>query len=122
MEGNKESCFEKQNRNMNTVQIRLAHLFLLSSDIASEDLMGLNLYIFGDLTDFLVAQDQRPLIDLNTLNGVVWVISGVCMITFSLFLSCFTISTKSSSLTSDTKGVKLFILLRGNTALASERP
>ena len=79
---------------MNTVQIRLTHLFLLSSDIASEDLMGLNLYIFGELTDFLVAQDQHPLVDLNTSNGVVWVISGVCVITFSLFSSCFTISTK----------------------------
>ena len=35
-----------QHRNMNTVQIRLTHLFLPSSDIASKDLMGLNLYIY----------------------------------------------------------------------------
>ena len=90
---------------MNTAQIRLTHLLLLSSDIASEDLMGLNLYIFGDLTDLLVAQDWHPLIALNTSNGIVWVVSGVGMITFSLFSSCFTVSTKSSSLTSDTMGV-----------------
>ena len=90
---------------MNRAQIRLTHLFLLSSDIASENLMGLNLYIFGDLTDFLVAQDQCPLVALNTWNGVVWVISSLGAITFSLFSSCFTVSTKSSSLTSDTMGV-----------------
>ena len=90
---------------MNTAQIRLTHLFLLSSDIASEDLMGLNLYIFGDLTYFLVAQDQHPLVALNTLNGIVWVVSGVGTITFSLFSSCFTVSTKSSPLTSYTMSV-----------------
>ena len=90
---------------MNTAQIRLTHLFLLSSVIASEDLMGLNLYIFGDLTDFLVEQDWHPLVTLNTSNGIVQVVSGVGTITFSLFLSCFTVSTKSSSLTSDTMGV-----------------
>ena len=102
MEANKESCSGGgQHRNMNTVQIRLTHLFLFISDIALEDLMGLNFYIFGDLTDFLVAQDQCPLVALNTLNGVVWVVSGVSIITFSLFSSCFTVSTKSSSLTSD---------------------
>ena len=72
-----------QYKNINTVQIRLTHLILLSSVIAS-DLMGLNLYIFGDLTDFLVAQDWCPLA-LNMSNGIVWVVSGVGVITFSLF-------------------------------------
>ena len=67
--------------------------------------MGLNLYIFGDLTDFLVEQDHHPLVVLNTLNGIVRVISGVGMITFSLFSIWFTVSTKSTSLTSDTMGV-----------------
>ena len=47
--------------------------------------MGLNLYIFGDLTDFLVAQDRHPLVALNTSNGIVQVVSGVGAITFSLF-------------------------------------
>ena len=67
--------------------------------------MGLNLYIFGDLTDFLVEQDHCPLVVFKMSNGVIWVVSGVGAITFSLFLSCFTVSTKSSSLTSDTMGV-----------------
>ena len=67
--------------------------------------MGVNLYIFGDLTDFLVEQDHCPLVVLNMLNGVVWVISFVGVITFSLFSICFTVFTKSSSLTSDTIGV-----------------
>ena len=49
-------------QNITKAQIRLIHLFLLSSVIASEDLMGLNLYIFGDLTDFLVEQDHHPLL------------------------------------------------------------
>ena len=50
-----------KHQNITTAQIGLTHLFLLSSVIASEDLMGLNLYIFGDLTDFLVEQDcQSP--------------------------------------------------------------
>ena len=40
--------------NITTVQIGLTHLFLLRSVIASVDLMGLNLYMFGDLRDFLV--------------------------------------------------------------------
>ena len=62
--------------------------------------MGLNLYIFGDLTDFLVEQDCCPM-----SNGVVQVVSGAGVITFSLFSICFTVSTKSSSLTSDTIGV-----------------
>ena len=57
--------------------------------------MGLNLYIFGDLTDFLVEQDCHPLVVLKTSNGIVWVITGVGAITFSLF----------SSLTSDTMGL-----------------
>ena len=68
--------------------------------------MGLKLYIFGDLTDFLVEQDQHPLVALKTLQmHVVRVISGVGTIKFSLFSSCFTVSTKSSSLKSDTMGV-----------------
>ena len=67
--------------------------------------MGLNLYIFGDLTDFLVEQDCCPLIVLKMSNGVVWVVTGVGTITFSLFSSCFTVSTKLSSLTSDTMGL-----------------
>ena len=67
--------------------------------------MGLNLYIFGDLIDFLVEQDCCPLVVLKTLNGIVQVISGIGTITFSLFLICFTVSTKSSSLTSDTMGL-----------------
>ena len=64
--------------------------------------MGLNLYIFGDLKDFLVKQDCCPLVVLKMSNGIVWVVSGVGAITFSLFWSCFPVSTKSSSLTSDT--------------------
>ena len=55
--------------------------------------------------DFLVEHDHHPLVVLNMLNGIVQVVSGVGPITFSLFLSCFTVSIKSSSLTSDTMGV-----------------
>ena len=67
--------------------------------------MGLNLYIFGDLTDFLVEQDCHPIVVLKMSNGIVQIISGVGAITFSLLSICFTVSTKSSSLTSDTMGL-----------------
>ena len=86
-------------------KIGLTNLFLLSSIIASEDLMGLNWYKCGDLIDFLVEQAHRPLAVLKTSNGIVWVISGVGMITFSLSSICFTVSIKSSLLTSDTMGL-----------------
>ena len=59
----------------------------------------------GDLTDFLVEQDCRPLVVLKMSNGIVRVRPGVGVITFSLFSICFTVSTKSSSLTSDTMGL-----------------
>ena len=39
----------------------------------------------GDLTDFLVEQDCRPLVVLKMSNGVVWVRPGVGAIAFSLF-------------------------------------
>ena len=59
----------------------------------------------GDLTDFLVEQDRQPLVVLKMSNGVVRARPGVGAITFSLFSICFTVSTKSSSLTSDTMGL-----------------
>ena len=83
----------------------LTHLFLLSSLIASELLIGLNWYIFVDLTPFLVEQDRRPLVVLKMSNGIVRARTGVGAITFSLFSVCFTVSIKSSSLTSDTMGL-----------------
>ena len=39
----------------------------------------------GNLTDFLVEQEHRPLVVLKTSNGIVWVRPGVGAITFSLF-------------------------------------
>ena len=59
----------------------------------------------GDFTDFLVEQDRQPLVVLKTWNGVVRVRPGVGGITFSLFSICFTVFTKSLSLTSDTMGL-----------------
>ena len=59
----------------------------------------------GDLTDFLVEHDHQPLVVLKMSNGIVQVRPGVGAITFSLFSICFTVSTKSSSLTSDTMGL-----------------
>ena len=59
----------------------------------------------GDLTDFLVEQDCQPLAVLKTSNGVVRPGPGVGVITFSHFSICFTVSIKSSSLTSDTMGL-----------------
>ena len=101
----KEITFEGvAHKNIKTVQIGLTHLFLLSSFIASDDLIGLNWYMCGDLTDFLVEQDCHPLVVLKMSNGIVWVGNGVDAITFSLFSICFTVSIKSSSLTSDTMG------------------
>ena len=58
----------------------------------------------GDLTDFLVEQECQPLVVLKMSNGVVRARPGVGVITFSLFSICFTVSIKSSSLTSDTMG------------------
>ena len=59
----------------------------------------------GDLTDFLEEQDRQPLVVLKTSNGIVRVRPGVGTITFSLFSVYFTVSTKSSSLTSNTMGL-----------------
>ena len=59
----------------------------------------------GDLTDFLVEQERRQLVVLKTLNGIVRARPGVGAIIFSLFSICFSVSTKSSSLTSDTMGL-----------------
>ena len=87
------------------MQIGLTHLCLLSAVIASDDLMGLNWYIFGDLIDFLFEEDCHPLVVLRTSNGIVRLVCGVGVITFSLFSICFTVSIKSSSFTSDTMGV-----------------
>ena len=39
----------------------------------------------GNLTDFLVEQEHRPLVVLKMSNGVVWARPGVGVITFSLF-------------------------------------
>ena len=50
-------------------------------------------------------QDRRPLVVLKMSNGIIRVRPGVGAITFSLFSICFTVSTKSSSLTSDTMGL-----------------
>ena len=88
--------------NINTVQIRLTHLFLLNSVMAPVDLIGLNWWIFGALIDFLVEQDRHPLADLKISYGIIRVNFGVGEIIFSI---CFTVSTKSSSLTSDTMGL-----------------
>ena len=86
--------------NINTAQIGLTHLFLLISVIAPVDLIGLNWWIFGALTDFLVEQDRCPLVDLKISYGMVRVNFGVGEIIFSCFSICFTVSIKSSSLTS----------------------
>ena len=59
----------------------------------------------GDLTDFLVEQNHQPVVVLKMSNGIIWVRPGVGVITFSLYSICFTVSTKSSSLTSDTMGL-----------------
>ena len=59
----------------------------------------------GDLTDFQVEQDCQPLVVLKMLNGIIRARPGVGAITFSLFSICFTVSTRSSSLTSDTMGL-----------------
>ena len=59
----------------------------------------------GDLTDFPVEQDRQPLVVLKMSNGIVLARPGVGAITCSLFSICFTVSTKSSSLTSDTMGL-----------------
>ena len=61
--------------------------------------------MYGDLIDFLVVQDHHPLVALKMSNGITRVVAGVGTITFSLFLICFTVSIKSSSLTSDTMGL-----------------
>ena len=53
--------------------------------------------MFGDLTDFLVEQDRRPLVVFKTSDGIVWPGPGVGAITFSLFSICFTVSIKSLS-------------------------
>ena len=92
-------------KNIKRVQIGLTHFFLLSSFIASDDLIGLNWYMCGDLIDFLVEQDCCPLVALKMSNGMTQVISGIGAITFSLFSICFTVSIKSSSLTSETMGL-----------------
>ena len=59
----------------------------------------------GDLTGFLVEQVYHPLVVLKMSNGITQVVTGVGAITFSLFSICFTVSIKSSSLTSDTIGL-----------------
>ena len=59
----------------------------------------------GDLTDFLVEQDHRPLVVLKMSNGVIRARPGVGAIKCSLFSICFTVSIKSLSLTSDTMGL-----------------
>ena len=63
-----------------------------------------------DITRFLCFSSQTwsdhcPLFVLKMSNGVWWAVSGVGQIIFSLFLSSFTVSIKSSSLTSDTMGI-----------------
>ena len=59
----------------------------------------------GDLIDFLVEQDCWPLVILKMSYGIVRLGPGIGVITFSLFSICFTVSIKSSSLTSDTMGL-----------------